>query len=99
MLIDADLPDNLWGEAAQTIVYLRNRCVSSVTPKATPYEMFFGSKPDVSNLRIYGCLCFGFIPKEARKDNKLGPRAIRSKLVGYGEFEGQKGWRLYDLEK
>jgi hypothetical protein len=31
------------------------------------YDMWFGTNPDVSGLRIYGCSTFAHFPKETRK--------------------------------
>ena len=57
MLYHANLPQNLWAEAVSTAAYLRNRCPTSSFKGATPYERWFGVKPDVNNLqRIYSCV-------------------------------------------
>ena len=49
MLSTANLPKYLWAEAVVTASYVRNR--SPVTGRdKTPYQLFFGNKPDVSNL-------------------------------------------------
>lgn len=42
----------LCAEAINT-VYLRNRSIVSNHDK-TPYEIFFGKKPDISRLRTFG---------------------------------------------
>ncbi|KAF3663185.1 putative agamous-like MADS-box protein AGL62-like [Capsicum annuum] len=53
----------------------------------------FGRPPDLSYMRIIGCLCYATIP---HKTDKFGPRAVKSVLMGYGATH--KGYRLYDLE-
>ena len=51
MLIDANLPDFLWGEAVNAFVFLRNRSATITAPTSTtPYEAFTGQQPDVSML-------------------------------------------------
>ena len=39
--------------AADVAFYLTNRCLScSLLPNKTPFELFYGRKPDLSNLKI-----------------------------------------------
>ena len=49
----------------------------------TPFEAFFGRKPDLSTLRFFGCLCYASINLTDRKS--LEPLAIRGTFVGYSE--------------
>jgi transposase InsO family protein len=69
---DQDLPMCLWVEATMTTVYLKKRLSHSALGFKTPEEMFTGKKPEVSHLKIFGCLVFIYIPKEKR--NKLEER-------------------------
>ena len=64
MLKGTGLPKNLWAEAILAACYIKNRFCSS---KSTPHELWFGTKPDVSGLRIYGCIAFVHVPREKRK--------------------------------
>src|SRR5271169_588993 len=97
MLIDSKLPDFLWGEAAATAVYIRNRVSTRALKGMTPYERFFGRRPDVRNLRAFGCIAYAHVPKQQR--HKLNEKAQVLRFVGYGEAFGQKGWRLYDEKR
>ena len=47
----------LWGDFLIGVVYVLNRVISS-TSTTTPYELFFGTKPDLSNLRVIGCRAY-----------------------------------------
>jgi len=48
-------------------------------------------KPDLSELRVFGCGAYVFPPEEVRA-NKLTPR---SELITYIRYEtGVKGWRF-----
>lgn len=58
MLHEAQLPPTSWGEALHTLVYTLIRTPRSANPGIAPYEAFFGIKPDVSNLRIFGSLAY-----------------------------------------
>ena len=71
ILHDQDLPMHLWAEAIRIIVYVQNCTPHRVFKNKTPEEVFFGKKPKVSHLRIFGCLVYIHIPKEKR--TKLEP--------------------------
>lgn len=95
MLQTANLPSNLWGEAALTICYLWNRTESSTLPAGiTPYEILNGRKPDLSHLRVWGARCFARIPSELQV--KLGPHSRHAFFMGYPE--GTKAYRLRDRD-
>ena len=91
MLADSGLPQELWGEAVITANYLRNR--SPVTGKdKTPWELFTGNQPDVSNLKIFGCKAYVHVPKEKR--SKLDFKSEAGIMVGYGS-PSTKGYRIF----
>ena len=52
MLSEAGLPPSFWGEALSALVHVLNCSPTSALPDKTPYEAFYGRKPDVSHLRI-----------------------------------------------
>lgn len=89
MLLEAKLAQELWGEAVVTANYVRNR--SPVSGKdRTPWELFFGRKPDASILRTFGCRAYVHIPKEKR--TKLDNISDPGILVGY--MPGGNGYRI-----
>ena len=57
----------------------------------TPEEVFSGKKPEVSDLRIFGCPVYIHIPKEKR--TKLDPLGKNGIFVGYSE--SSKSYRIY----
>ena len=63
MLHDQDLPMHLWEKAARTTMYVQNRTLDKVLKNKTPEEVFFGKKPEVRHLRIFGCPVYIHIPK------------------------------------
>lgn len=93
MLDDGNLPKALWGEMLQTAAYLINRSPHSSIGGQVPFTLWFGRKPDVSNLRIIGSKCWYLVPKKFRQ--KLDQRARQAFLVGY---EGEHAWRVWDKE-
>ena len=83
MLHDQDLPMHLWVEAAKTTMYVQNHNPHRVLKNKTPKEVFFGKKPEVSHLRIFGCPVYIHILKEKRM--KLDPSGKKGIFVGYSE--------------
>lgn len=83
----------LWGEAVRTAVYVVNRSPTASVVGATPAEIWYGHKPNVQNLRVFGCAAYSHIPKELR--TKMDKKAEKCILVGYAP----NGYRLLNLEK
>ena len=79
MLLEAGLPQEFWGEAVTAAVQLLNVSPSSHSDK-TPWELFYGRRPDVSRVKAFGSQCYMHIPKEKR--NKLDNRAAAGVLLG-----------------
>ena len=53
MLITAQLPMTYWGEVALTAAYLQNLTSTNTLPNGvTPFQVFYGRKPNVSHLRV-----------------------------------------------
>ena len=82
MISHAGLPDYYWAEAVATAAYLRNRVsTSAFHEKATPYERWYGRKPDLSHLKVFGCMAYAHIPDVKR--TKLEKKAQKLRFVGY----------------
>lgn len=94
LLYDAKLDKRFWAEAANTAVYLKNRSIVSGAEK-TPFELWYGKKPDLSHIRLFGSKVMMHVPKEKRF--KWDKKAMQHILVGYGE--DIKGYRLYNPHK
>ena len=87
MLIESQLPKKFWAEALSTACYLKNRSSDRALDGRTPYEALTGRKPNVSKLRIFGCICYAHIPKNERQ--KLDSKSEESVFLGYGtEVQG-----------
>lgn len=70
LLFDANLPAYYWAEAVNTTVFPQN-ILPTKPVKFTPCEIWYDSKPDVKNLRVFGCSAWVHIPKE--KAQEAGP--------------------------
>ncbi|KAG8492723.1 hypothetical protein CXB51_010438 [Gossypium anomalum] len=92
LLFEAKMPNNFWAEAVNTSVYLLNRLSTNAVKGKTPFEAWFGQKPTVSHLRVFGCLCYALVPAEKR--TKLEKRSMPGVFVGYSRVK--KGYRIFD---
>ena len=66
MLFHAGLPLSFWAEAVNTATYLHNRSPISSLPDKTSYECWYRTKPDVSNLKVIGSICYVRTPDSMR---------------------------------
>ena len=93
MIAHAGLPDSYWAEAVATAAYVRNRSPTRALKVAsTPYEAWYGRKPNIGHLRVFGCVAYAHIPDVARQ--KLDKKAERFRFIGYSI--ASKGYRLID---
>ena len=92
MLIHANLPHRLWPEAISAACYITNRLPTKTLQQKTPYEAWYGHKPDLSNLRVYGCDAY-VVDYHAKSKGKMAPRSWAGTLVGY---EAKNQWRIFD---
>ena len=94
MLSLAPLPSSFWEEVVATTCYLQNWNYHRIVRLITPYELWFRVKPNMQDLKIFGCLSYTFIP--ASKRSKLEKRARNSIFIGYRDANGYKAYRLFD---
>ncbi|KAA0036904.1 Retrovirus-related Pol polyprotein from transposon TNT 1-94 [Cucumis melo var. makuwa] len=81
LLLFASCPEKFWGEVALTFVYTINRLPSSVLQNISPFERLYGTPPNYSNLKVFGCACF--ILLHPHEHTKLEPRARLCCFLGY----------------
>ena len=82
LLKQTNLPNPFWVRAVDVAFYLTNRCLSfSLPPNKTPFELFYGRKPGLSNLKVFGCSAFRFLEVGVKK---LDSKAVKEIFVGYG---------------
>ncbi|CAD6985988.1 unnamed protein product, partial [Tilletia controversa] len=86
------LPLEFWAEAAMTATYIRNRCPSSANGGKTPFELWHGTPPNLSDLRVFGCLAFAML-SDKQREHSLAFRSRPGVFIGYDM--GQKGYRIY----
>lgn len=93
LLLDAGLEKRFWGEAIRTATYLQNR-LPSRSVKQTPYELWWGCKPDLGHLRVFGSEAYVHVPSVKRI--KMDSKARKLTFVGYSMKH--KGYRFLDRE-
>ena len=93
MRLSAGLSDGFWSYATLAAVHVYNRTPIIQVDYLTPYELWHpGQKPDVSHIRIFGCLAYVHILKEKRSN--LQAKAKPLIFVGYEP--GSKGYKFWD---
>ena len=73
-----DLPLSFWGYALETAAFTLNRAPSK-SVETTPYELWFGKKPKLSFLKVWGCDAY---VKKLQPD-KLEPKSEKCVFIGY----------------
>ena len=100
MLYDADITrderDLLWAEAVNTAAYVLNRVPTRVRTDVTPFESWFGKKPTVRHLKVWGSPAFVRVPDEHRK--KLDAKSRKAIFVGY-DSQTDKIIRVFDRDR
>ena len=90
MLKQANLSSGYWCFAVEYAEQIRNVILNrgSMDPSLTPAEAFTGLKPDVSCMRVFGCVGWAHIHKEIREDASLGDRAVACRFMGMDKLHG-----------
>lgn len=98
MLWTAGLPIGFWAAAVRTAVFLTNRSPASALQGKTLFEAYFGYKPNLGFLKIWGCRAAAHVPPELRTKtdwaSKSTPNCV---FIGYSETENL--YELWDVEK
>ncbi len=79
LLVIAGLdPIKYWEHALTHAVNIQIR--TALPGRSTPYEHTYGKRPNVGNLRIFGCEALAFIEKDKRA--KLNPKVQKTIYLG-----------------
>lgn len=84
LLAEAKVHKRYWPEIVCTAAYLKNRILANTIERKTPFEIFFGKKPSVKNLHLYGSKVFVRRPEQKRV-SKWDKKADMGILLGYSE--------------
>jgi hypothetical protein len=69
---------SFWGYALEIAAFTLNRA-SSKSVETTPYELWFGAKPKLSFLKVWGCEAY----VKRLMSGKLEPKAEKCIFIGY----------------
>ncbi|KAL4035165.1 hypothetical protein IC575_003845 [Cucumis melo] len=103
MLHEKSLPKKFWAEAANTAVFLQNRLPTKPVKEKTPFEAWYGYKPSLKFLKVFGCLCFTHVPQSKRdkldRRASLGPQTGKIVVSRDVHFVEDEEWNFDDAEK
>ncbi|CAA7058393.1 unnamed protein product [Microthlaspi erraticum] len=85
LLTHSAMPKSYWSYAFSTAVYLINRQSTPLLQMESPFQRLFGSNPNYSKLRVYGCLCFPWL--RPYTTNKLEDRSTPCVFIGYSQTQ------------
>ncbi|KZZ88210.1 Ribonuclease H-like protein [Beauveria brongniartii RCEF 3172] len=99
----SSIPENLWPEAIQHSIWLKNRTPARALRKKdarTPYEALRGDKPSLTRERIWGSRAYITYPTEFRSTAEMtklhSPRGWLGYFVG---CESEAMYRIYSPEQ
>ena len=72
------LPLLFWGDALETAAFTLNRAPSKYV-ETTPYKLWFGKKPKLSFLKVWGCNTY------VKRPDKLEIKLEKCVFIGYPE--------------
>ncbi|KAJ9514159.1 hypothetical protein QJQ45_002265 [Haematococcus lacustris] len=85
----ADISLSFWAHAVKFANHVR--CLLPVSGQPlTPWEAFYGVKPDLSGLRVFGCRVWLHVPDHQR--SKLQAKSVEGLFLGYEP--GSKAYRV-----
>ncbi|KAG6501037.1 hypothetical protein ZIOFF_040903 [Zingiber officinale] len=92
MMKAKSMPKEFWAEVVSCVVHVLNRCPSRSIQKNTPYELWSGKKPNISHLKVFGCVAYAHVPDAIQK--KLDDKANKCIFIGYSSET--KGYKLFN---
>lgn len=92
MLHAKNVPGRFWAEAMKTAADVINKLPQPRLEFVSPFEKLWDMKPTVSYFRVFGCVCYVFVPSHLR--SKFDKKAVRCIFVGYDNQ--RKGWKCCD---
>src|SRR3954470_23398783 len=90
--VSYDLPLSFPGYALETTAFTLNRALSK-SVEMTPHELWFGKKPKLSFLKVWGCDTY---VKRLQPD-KLKPKSEKCVFIGY--HKGTIWYTFYQRSK
>lgn len=92
MLHTKNVPGQFWTECMKTTAYIINRLPQPKLGFVSPFEKLWKIKPTVKHFRVFGCVCYVFVPDQLR--SKFDKKALQCIFLGYDNE--RKGWKCCD---
>lgn len=82
MILHSKLKKPFWSKAILNAIYVINRSPTTALTNKVPAELWFGKRPCVRKIKVFGCLAYLHIPKEL-KPGKLNSHSKKCIMIGY----------------
>ena len=92
MMFAAGAPKEYLAEPITTAVYLGNLTPTRSMKEGSPFEAWYGKRPNLAHLRVWACVTYECVPKETRR--KLDANVCNCVFLGYTATTKQ--YKLYD---
>ena len=95
------IPSHYWCDFLPEHAYIHNRVLHGSNDR-TPYEQLYGHRPNLSSLRVWGCMGFVRVLPKNRDGSKSGLRATPARFLGTAHPDGHPNgilgwkWALHD---
>ncbi len=90
LLISGLNPEKFWKDALKQATHIQVR--TALPGRCTPYELTCGRRPDVTNLRNFGCEALSYVEKTKR--SKLHPKVERAIYLGISPDHSHDTYKL-----
>lgn len=94
LLLHGHMPPKFLTDKLLTTTYITNQIPTSALNSGTSFECLFGTLPDYTSMRIFGCLCHPL--HVSNLVNKLEPKSSLCAFIEYAS--GMKGYWCLDLQ-
>ena len=94
MLINSHMSKVFWQDAVATAVYINNRTPKTSIDNKTPHEIWYGEKPDLFHLKIFGCKAVAHLDEP--NSSKLDHRGKPCIMIGYAA--DHHAYLLWDIK-
>ena len=95
MLWEAQLPMGFWAAAMSTANFLRNRSPTSALDGITPFQAWYGKKPNLGFIRVFGCKAMVHTPQDIRSKTTWDSHTTECMLIGFSDTENL--FELWDI--
>ncbi|GJX44922.1 zinc finger, CCHC-type containing protein [Tanacetum coccineum] len=96
MMKATNMPQNFWAEAVRHAIYILNSVPTKALEDITPYEAIKRRKPNLENLRVFGCIAYAKVPSQ--RLTKLDDRSSRMKEYMSEHINDEPEWTNFKIE-